>query len=240
MQISPSTPVDILVLDPDFASRRALRFALENQAGHRVHEADEPEQAAELLRNDRFDVFVLDVALPGVDGLELCRRIRRFSPVPIVVVSARAQVSERVRGLQAGADDYLAKPFDPAELGARIEAVLRRAARGATNGFDGKLRLGDLTVDLADHVVLVRGRRPVRLTPTELRLLCLLARPPGRVHSREDLETGLWGQALQNGHNTVNAYVSELRRKIEPDPRHPRYVVTVRGLGYRLECRPQL
>lgn len=211
---------------------------LEHQAGHRVHETDEPARAAELIRSDAYDLFVLDVALPGEDGVDFCRRIRRFSGLPILIVAGRAEVADRVRGLQAGADDYLAKPFDPGELCARVEALLRRAARVPVSSLDGKIRLGDLTVDLAEHVVNVRGRRPARLTTTELRLFCLLARPPGRVRSRDELEAGLWGQALDNGHNTVNAYISELRRKIEPDPRKPRYIVTVRGQGYRLECRP--
>jgi DNA-binding response OmpR family regulator len=210
---------------------------LEHQGGHRVHEADDPSRAAEQLRSPEYELLVLDVALPGEDGVEFCRRVRRFSNVPILIVSARAAVADRVRGLQAGADDYLAKPFDPAELCARVEALLRRAARVPAQ-FDGKLRLGDLTVDLAEHVVNVRGRRPARLTATELKLFCLLARSPGRVRTRDELEAGLWGQALDNGHNTVNAYISELRRKIEPDPRRPRYIVTVRGQGYKLECRP--
>jgi DNA-binding response OmpR family regulator len=179
--------------------------------------------------------------MPGIDGLELCKRIRATSNVPIMVVSARGDIQSRVRGLQLGADDYLAKPFDPSELAARVEAVLRRTSRQARADSDGRMRVGDITLDLTEHKVEVReprgARRNVQLTPTEFKLLLVLARTPGKAFSREELQTSLWGTPADPtaGYSTVNAYVSDLRDRLESDPKNPRYLVTVRNVGYRLD-----
>ena len=175
--------MDILVVDDDLTTRKMLRFVLEQQAGHRVVEAEDGETAQRHIDADRFDLVMVDVVMPGIDGLELCKRIRATSNVPIMVVSARGDIQSRVRGLQLGADDYLPKPFDPSELAARVEAVLRRTCRSARTDSDGRMRMGDLTLDLTEHKVELRdprgGRRNVQLTPTEFKLLLVLARAPG-------------------------------------------------------------
>ncbi len=233
--------MDILVVDDDLTTRKMLRFVLEQQAGHRVLEAEDGEAAQRALDGERFDLVMVDVVMPGIDGLELCKRIRATSNVPIMVVSARGDIQSRVRGLQLGADDYLAKPFDPSELAARVEAVLRRTSRQARADSDGRMRVGDITLDLTEHKVEVRerrgGRRNVQLTPTEFKLLLVLARTPGKAFSRDELQTSLWGTPADPtaGYSTVNSYVSDLRDRLESDPKNPRYLVTVRNVGYRLD-----
>jgi DNA-binding response OmpR family regulator len=235
--------VDILVVDDDLTTRKMLRFVLEQQAGHTVTEAPDGETAERyVLDTDaRFDLVMIDVVMPGIDGLELCKRIRAMSNVPIMVVSARGDIQSRVRGLQLGADDYQPKPFDPSELLARVDAVLRRTSRTARADADGRMRVGELTLDLTEHKVELRdgrgSRRSVQLTPTEFKLLLVMARAPGKAFSREELQTSLWGQAAgsEAGASTVNAYVSELRDRLEGDPKNPRYLVTVRNVGYRLD-----
>ena len=233
--------MDILVVDDDLTTRKMLRFVLEQQAGHRVVEAEDGETAQRHLDADRFDLVMVDVVMPGIDGLELCKRIRTTSNVPIMVVSARGDIQSRVRGLQLGADDYLPKPFDPSELAARVEAVLRRTSRSARTDSDGRMRVGDLTLDLTEHKVELRdprgSRRNVQLTPTEFKLLLVLARAPGTAVPREKLQTSLWGASsvADAGYSTVNAYVSDLRDRLEVDPKHPRYLMTVRNVGYRLD-----
>jgi DNA-binding response OmpR family regulator len=235
--------VDILVVDDDLTTRKMLRFVLEQQAGHRVVEAESTDSAERCLAEERFDLAMVDVVMPGVDGLELCRRIRATSNMPIIVVSARGDLQSRVRGLQLGADDYLPKPFDPSELAARVEAVLRRSVRTARADGDGRLRIGDVTLDLTEHQVEVRdlrgGRRSVQLTPTEFKLLLVLARAPGKAFSREELQQSLWGDSTSTDadatYSSVNAHVSGLRDRLENDPKHPRYLVTVRNVGYRFD-----
>jgi DNA-binding response OmpR family regulator len=233
--------VDILVVDDDLTTRKMLRFVLEQQAGHRVVEAEDGEAAQRHLDAERFDLVMVDVVMPGIDGLELCKRIRATSNVPIMVVSARGDIQSRVRGLQLGADDYLPKPFDPSELAARVDAVLRRTSRSARADSDGRMRIGDITLDLTEHKVELReprgARRNVQLTPTEFKLLLVLARAPGKAFSREELQTSLWGTAAEPnaGYSTVNAYVSDLRDRLELDPKNPRYLMTVRNVGYRLD-----
>jgi DNA-binding response OmpR family regulator len=233
--------VDILVVDDDLTTRKMLRFVLEQQAGHTVIEAEDGETALEHLKSASVDLVMADVVMPGIDGLELCKRVRATSNVPIMVVSARGDIQSRVRGLQLGADDYLPKPFDPSELLARVDAVLRRTIRSAKADHDGRMRVGDLTLDLTEHKVELRdkrgARRSVQLTPTEFKLLLVMARAPGKAFTREELQTSLWGAATdpEAGYSTVNAYVSELRERIEGDPKIPRYLVTVRNVGYRLD-----
>jgi DNA-binding response OmpR family regulator len=218
-----------------------LRFVLEQQGGHRVVEAADGAAAQELLAAEAFDLAMIDVVMPGIDGLELCKRIRATSNMPIVVVSARGDLQSRVRGLQLGADDYLPKPFDPSELAARVDAVLRRSNRSARADGDGRMRIGDVTLDLTEHRVELRqprgSRRNVQLTPTEFKLLLVLARDPGRAFSRQELQASIWGTSSEGDANssTVNAYVSELRDRLETDPKNPRYLVTVRNVGYRFD-----
>jgi DNA-binding response OmpR family regulator len=233
--------VDILVVDDDLTTRKMLRFVLEQQAGHRVVEAENGAQAEARLAEARFDLAMIDVVMPGIDGLELCKRIRATSNMPILVVSARGDVQSRVRGLQLGADDYLPKPFDPSELTARVDAVLRRSTRSVRADSDGRMRVGDVTLDLTEHKVELREprgtRRNVQLTPTEFKLLLVLARAPGKAFSREELQSSLWGASdtPDASYSTVNAYVSGLRDRLETDPKNPRYLVTVRNVGYRFD-----
>ena len=235
--------MDILVVDDDLTTRKMLRFVLEQQAGHRVVEAAGAEEATAAVERESFDMLLLDVVMPGLDGLELCKRIRATSNVPIIVLSARGDIPSRVRGLQLGADDYLPKPFDPTELLARVDAVLRRSSRAARTDLDGRMRIGNLVLDLTEHRVELRqargGKKQVQLTPTEFKLLLVLARSPGRAFSRQELQSTLWGPAASvsqaTSNSTVNAYVSELRDRLEDDPKNPRYLVTVRNVGYKLE-----
>jgi DNA-binding response OmpR family regulator len=234
--------MDILVVDDDLTTRKMLRFVLEHQAGHRVVEAEDAREAeAALEDNGPFDLAMIDVVMPGIDGLELCKRIRATSNLPIMVVSARGDLQSRVRGLQLGADDYLPKPFDPSELLARVEAIRRRSARSARTDGDGRMRVGDITFDLGEHSVELRdprgSRRNVQLTPTEFKLLLVLARAPGKAFSREELQSSLWGSEADadSAYSTVNAYVSGLRDRLESDPKRPRYLVTVRNVGYRFD-----
>jgi DNA-binding response OmpR family regulator len=232
--------VDILVVDDDLTTRKMLRFVLEQQGGHRVAEAADGAAAQNILAAESFDLAMIDVVMPGIDGLELCKRIRATSNMPIVVVSARGDIQSRVRGLQLGADDYLPKPFDPSELAARVDAVLRRSNRSARADGDGRMRIGDVTFDLTEHSVELRqprgSRRNVQLTPTEFKLLLVLARDPGRAFSRQELQASIWGTSeADTGSSTVNAYVSELRDRLETDPKNPRYLVTVRNVGYRFD-----
>jgi DNA-binding response OmpR family regulator len=214
--------------------RKMLRFVLEQVGGHEVTEADGASSAEEALGGNDFDVVTLDVMMPDGDGLQLCQRIRRTSNIPIIVLSAKGSVPDRVTGLKLGADDYLGKPFDPTELLARIEAVTRRANRSVVREDADRLRVGDVVLDLGRQEVMVRGRPPVGLTRTEFRLLLELARTGGEPCSREDLEHAIWGTRIGASPNTIDSYVSDLRHKIEPDPGRPRYICTVRGKGYRL------
>lgn len=239
---APEATVDILIVDDDLTTRKMLRFVLEQQGGHQVTEAEDAQVALNVLGQAHFDLAMIDVVMPGpMDGLELCKRIRATSNLPIIVVSARGDIQSRVRGLQLGADDYLAKPFDPSELLARTDAIMRRSARSARTDSDGRMRVGEVTLDLSEHRVELRGprggRRNVQLTPTEFKLLLVLARRPGKAFSREELLTCLWGGAgdSESGYSTVNAYVSELRERLEADPRNPRHLVTVRNVGYRFD-----
>ena len=233
--------MNILVVDDDLPTRKMLRFILEQQGGHTVDEAATGAEALERLRPDETDLVMADVLMPGLDGFDLCRGIRARSNVPIMIVSAVGETSSRVKGLQLGADEYLPKPFDPAELVARVEAVLRRTQRAARVSSEGLMRLGSLTLDLTTHRVEVRqergGTRSIQLTPTEFKLLLVLARSPNEPVTRETLQRALWGPAHtgpEAGYRTLNAYVAEIRERLESDPKNPRYLETVRGVGYRL------
>ena len=234
-------PANILVVDDDPRTRESVRLVLEQQGGHQIQEAADARVAELLVRSARPDLILMDVALPGTDDFALCKRIRVASNVPIIIVSARGDITSRVHGLRLGADDDIVKPFDASELSARVEAVLRRSARAPGADTDGRLHVGDLTLDLGEHRVEIRSTpgasTQVQLAPTEFKILLLLARSPGQAISREDLQAVLWGPSGVDpvaGYNTVNSYISELRTHLEVDPHHPRYLVTVRKLGYKL------
>lgn len=221
----------ILTVEDDERIRTAVKMALEDE-GWVVEEADNGEDAIESFARHPSDVVLIDIMLPGIDGFEVCRSIRRNSDVPIVMVTARADTHDVVAGLEAGADDYLTKPFAPKELSARIRALLRRA-RTSEPGVS-HLKFGELEIVPEEGVVL-RNDQEVHLTKTEFRLLVELAASPGRVFSREVLLERVWGYGYFGDGRLVDVHVRRLRMKIENDPANPRHVVTVRGLGYKLQ-----
>ena len=221
----------ILTVEDDERIRTAVKMALEDE-GWEVEEADSGEDALESFNRHPTDVVLIDIMLPGVDGFEVCRSIRRTSDVPIVMVTARADTHDVVAGLEAGADDYLTKPFAPKELSARIRALLRRA-RTADPGVT-HMKFGDLEIHPEEGMVL-RDDVEVHLTKTEFRLLVELASSPGRVFSREVLLERVWGYGYFGDGRLVDVHIRRLRTKIETDAANPRHVVTVRGLGYKLQ-----
>ena len=221
----------ILTVEDDERIRTAVRMALEDE-GWQVDEAASGEGALEAFSATPADVVLIDLMLPGIDGFEVCRSLRRTSDVPIVMVTARTDTHDVVAGLEAGADDYVTKPLQPKELSARIRALLRRARPAESGG--SHLRFGDLEV-VPDEGVVRKGGHEVHLTKTEFRLLCELASSPGRVHSREQLLERVWGYDYFGDGRLVDVHVRRLRTKVENDPANPRHVVTVRGLGYKLQ-----
>jgi DNA-binding response OmpR family regulator len=221
----------ILAVEDDERIRTAVKLALEDE-GWQVDEADNGELALELFQANPADVVLIDIMLPGIDGFEVCRSIRRGSDVPIVMVTARADTHDVVAGLEAGADDYLTKPFAPKELSARIRALLRRARTHDAGG--ARLAFGDLEI-VPDEGAVYRNGSEVHLTKTEFRLLVELASSPGRVFSREVLLERVWGYGYFGDGRLVDVHIRRLRTKIESDPAHPKHVVTVRGLGYKLQ-----
>ena len=205
------------------------------QAGYRVLTAYDGQTALTLARHEYPDLVLLDLMLPGgLDGLQVCQQLRRdpvLGDVPIIMLTARVEETDRLIGLELGADDYITKPFSPREVVARVKAVLRRT-RGdvATSGV---VRVGDLVVDLVNRRVSVEGR-DITLTPTEFDLLAVLARHPGRPFSREQLLSLVYDVAYSGYDRAIDSHIKNLRRKIEENPRHPRYILTVYGVGYKL------
>ncbi|HEY9556123.1 MAG TPA: response regulator transcription factor [Acidimicrobiales bacterium] len=221
----------ILAVEDDERIRTAVKLALEDE-GWSVVEASTGEDALAHFQQQPADVVLIDIMLPGIDGFEVCRSIRRTSDVPIVMVTARADTHDVVAGLEAGADDYLTKPFAPKELSARIRALLRRARTSEVSS--PHLRFGDLEI-VPEEGVVRRNGRDVHLTKTEFRVLVELAQSPGRVFSREVLLERIWGYGYCGDGRLVDVHVRRLRTKVEADPANPRHVVTVRGLGYKLQ-----
>ena len=221
----------ILTVEDDERNRTAVRLALEDE-GWEVEEADTGEDALQAFTRQPSDVVLIDIMLPGIDGFDVCRSIRRVSDVPIVMVTARADTHDVVAGLEAGADDYLTKPFAPKELSARIRALLRRAR--TIDLAPTHLRFGDLEI-IPDEGIVLRDNAEVHLTKTEFRLLVELASAPGRVFSREVLLERVWGYGYFGDGRLVDVHVRRLRMKVEADPANPRHVMTIRGLGYKLQ-----
>lgn len=217
----------ILVVDDDRALAEMLSMVLQSEGFLTEHSFDGAE-ALEKFRAMRPDLVLLDVMLPGLDGIEVCGRIRQESGTPIIMLTARTDTVDVVRGLEAGADDYVMKPFNPVELMARIRARLREPQQTSSE----TLRVGDLTIDVSAHEVR-RGEQPIPLTPLEFDLLTLLARAPQQVFTREVLLEKVWGYQYKADTRLVNVHVQRLRAKIERDPDHPTIVTTVRGVGYR-------
>ena len=220
----------ILTVEDDERIRTALRLALEDE-GWEVDEVASGEEALVAFSRVPADVVLVDIMLPGIDGFDICRAIRKSSDVPIVMITARSDTHDVVAGLEAGADDYLTKPFAPKELSARIRALLRRAR--ASDGGTDEIVFNDLEILPDAGIVRVSGTE-AHLTKTEFRLLVELASNPGSIFSREVLLERVWGLGYFGDGRLVDVHVRRLRTKIEPDPANPRHVVTVRGLGYKL------
>jgi len=217
----------VLVVDDDVALAEMLGIVLRGEGYDPVHCGD-GEGALAVFREVRPDLVLLDVMLPGVDGIEVCRRIRAESGVPIVMLTAKTDTIDIVVGLESGADDYVLKPFKPKELVARVRARLRNTVESSTERLD----IGDLSVDVAGHTVR-RGDETISLTPLEFDLLVALGRKPWQVFSREVLLEQVWGYRHAGDTRLVNVHVQRLRSKIEIDPENPEVVVTVRGVGYK-------
>ena len=224
----------ILVVDDEPHIIELVRDYLK-QADYRVLDARDGQTALTLARHERPDLVILDLMLPGsVDGLEVCRQLRRdptLADVPIIMLTARIEETDRLIGLELGADDYITKPFSPREVVARVQAVLRRA-HGQT-GTSGVVRVGKLVVDLTNRSVSVAGQS-ISLTPTEFNLLAVMARSPGRPFTRAQLMDLVYDVAYAGYDRAIDSHVKNLRRKIEPSARDPQYVLTVYGVGYKL------
>lgn len=219
----------ILIAEDDRDIRDLLRLYLEGE-GYRVLEAENGAQALILAREQTPDMAILDVMMPEMNGFELTRALRRYSEIPILILSARSQDNDKILGLNLGADDYIAKPFNPVEIVARVKAQLRRALR---TGSD-VLTVGDLTLDTASFQ-LTKGGKQILLTPMEYKILALLMRSPRRIFTKVQLYEGAVGPYFEGDDNTMMVHISKLREKIEDDPKLPRHIITVRGLGYKLE-----
>jgi len=220
----------ILVVDDEQIVREVVVRYLERD-GHSTLEAPDGARARELLMRESPDLVVLDIMLPGTDGLELCRWIRGRSDLPVILLTARGEESDRIVGLELGADDYVTKPFSPRELAVRVRTVLRRARPDETG--DERLSFGDIEIDAGTRDVR-RAGRALRLTAKEFDLLWFLARHPSRVFSRDQLMSSVWGYESAFDTGTVTVHIRRLREKIEHDPSNPRHLQTVWGVGYRL------
>ena len=233
--MSTSTP-RILLVDDEHSVQKLLAYPLRKE-GYEVVSALDGREALDRLRDGTFDLVVLDLMLPKVDGFEVCRQLRSRSAVPIIMLSAKAEEIDKVLGLELGADDYITKPFSVREFSSRVKAVLRRAAlvRGDEDQEEPVER-GDLRIDFEKRNVEIRGEA-VRLTYVEFEILAALARSPGRVFSRSMLLERVWGDAAYRDTRTVDVHIRHLREKLESDPKHPELILTVRGVGYRFRDR---
>lgn len=219
----------ILIAEDDADIRALLRLYLEGE-GFRVLEAEDGMQALTLARENPPDMVILDIMMPHMNGFELTRALRKYSDVPILILSAKSQDNDKILGLNLGADDYIAKPFNPVEIVARVKAQLRRAARTGGN----VLTVGELALN-TDTIQLTKNGQSIPLTPMEYKILALLMRAPGRIFTKIQLYEGAVGPYFEGDDNTMTVHISKLRDKIEDDPRNPRYIITVRGLGYKIE-----
>ncbi len=230
-------PSTILLVDDEDSVRRVLAFPLERD-GYTVVQAADGEEALERFAEEPIDLVVLDIMLPRLDGLEVCKRLRASSTVPIIMLTARDDELDKVIGLELGADDYITKPFSIREFRSRVRALLRRARATPlpAEAEEERIELGELTIDVPRRSVVVRGE-PVQLTYVEFELLRALAAAPGRVFSRRMLLEALWKSADYRDPRTIDVHVRHLREKLEAEPRTPEYILTVRGVGYRFRDR---
>jgi DNA-binding response OmpR family regulator len=224
----------IAVIDDDPLIVRLVRLHLD-KAGYKVSTAADGERGLDLVATEIPDLVILDLMLPKLDGYEVCRRIREFSLVPVVMLTAKGEQVDKLRGFEMGADDYLTKPFAPQELLARVQAVLRRSQQVVPSASASTITCGDISVDLLRRRVTARGE-VVKLTPTEFKLLQQLAANAGKVLSHTDLLTRVWGPEYRDDRDYLWAYVRHLRRKLEADPEHPVHILSEPGVGYVMEC----
>lgn len=225
----------VLVVDDETRLVDVLKAYLERD-GYRVVSAYDGNEGLRLARREKPDLILLDLMLPGVDGLEICRTLRKESDTPIIMLTARSEETDKLIGLELGADDYIIKPFSPREVVARVRAVLRRSQASQTSAEE-QITIGDLVIDQARHE-LRRAGEVISVTPTEFDLLWALASNRGRVLSRLQLMEKALGESYEGYERTIDAHIKNLRRKVELDPTHPRYVQTVFGVGYKIERAP--
>ena len=220
----------ILVVDDEKVLVKGIKFNLEHE-GYQVEVGYDGETAVELARTGDFDLIILDLMMPKIDGLQACMRIREFSNVPIIMLTARSEDADKIIGFECGADDYVTKPFNILELRARIRALLRRAGSGGQKQRDNRLRIGHIELDTDERSAWKDGEQ-VYLTAKEFDLMELLMRNPGRVYSRENLLNVVWGYEYAGDYRTVDVHVRRLREKLELDPARPEYILTKWGVGY--------
>ena len=231
-----ATAPRILLVDDEDSVQKLLTYPLRKE-GYDVVGALDGHEALERLEDDTFDLVVLDVMLPRMDGFDICRAIRQRSTVPIIMLTAKTEEFDRVLGLELGADDYITKPFSVREFRSRVKAVLRRAALAPPEEqFEEPIDEGDLRIDFEKRTVEVRGE-PVRLTYVEFEILAALARSPGRVLSRTMLLERVWGDSSYRDPRTIDVHIRHLREKLEAEPKTPELILTVRGVGYRFRDR---
>ena len=224
----------ILVVDDERVLVKGIKFNLESE-GYQVEAGYDGEQAVELARGGGFDLIILDLMMPKIDGLQACMRIREFSNVPIIMLTARSEDADKIIGFECGADDYITKPFNILELKARVRALLRRAGMAAQqSGAGSKLTMGHIVLD-PDARAAWKDGKSVDLTAKEFDLMELLMRNPGRVYSRENLLNVVWGYEYAGDYRTVDVHVRRLREKLELDPANPAYILTKWGVGYYLK-----
>lgn len=223
----------LLIVDDD-SSMRLLLAEYFRRLGFEVQERESAVEALEPASSGSFDCFIFDVAMPGMTGLDLLRRVRdRGVRTPAMFLTAHDDIDDKVRGFEAGADDYLAKPFSPRELEVRVEALLRRSTDAPSSGQGERIEVGDLVIDKRRHEV-SRGGERVELTPLEFQILELLASEPGRAWSRNALLDQVWSTEYEGYQRNIDPHINRLRKKLEADPKNPQYVLTVRGVGYKL------
>ena len=222
----------ILLVDDEHAIQKLLTYPLRKE-GYEVVPAHDGREALDQFAAQRFDLVVLDIMLPKLDGIEVCRRLRSRSQVPIIMLTAKGDEIDKVLGLEMGADDYITKPFSVREFRSRVKAVLRRAALTQSDEqLEEPIQEGDILIDFERRQVEVRGE-PVRLTYVEFEVLAALARSPGRVFSRTMLLERVWGDSSYRDPRTIDVHIRHLREKLEQEPKHPELILTVRGVGYR-------
>lgn len=223
----------ILVVDDEKVLVKGIKFNLESE-GYQVETAYDGESAVELARSGSFDLIILDLMMPKIDGLQACMRIREFSNVPVIMLTARSEDADKIVGFECGADDYVTKPFNILELKARVRALLRRAGMAAQKEKGGRLTIGHITLD-PDERSAWKNEEQVELTAKEFDLMELLMHNPSRVYSRENLLNVVWGYEYAGDYRTVDVHVRRLREKLELDPAHPTYILTKWGVGYYLK-----